>query len=187
MAFQYGLSAGALVMDTGGDDGLTATYISTPVYTFWSDQTSTDPAAQYTNFSTDAAGLTPLPTVTGSDGTDGYLPGQLGLFYQQDPVAGMWMSANGGARVWITANDISTALDSLVAQTGDLQDQADGLSDLTALMPVMWPAASDGTWSPRPPVAAGRIVWWVGPTSPPIGGTPEYARNNDQWIQAAVS
>lgn len=61
---------------------------------------------QYLNLSLDPAGATIVTGVVASDGTDGYSPGEIPVFYGPEDITTLWISADGGPRVRLGSLDI---------------------------------------------------------------------------------
>lgn len=141
----------------------------------------------YDDLALDAEGLEPVPFVTASDGSDGYLAGQVEFVYGPDGVREMYIDGGTGARLLWTANDYGPEIDGLSSAVDDVTSLADNLQTASNSSIVVWLANPDGSWNPRPDWANDRIVDWQGPSAPPIGGMPEYARNNDRWSRSPVA
>lgn len=111
---------------TVAGDGLTPQLASGAVLTLWNQQSS---GTQIADLSNDAEGLEPITTLTASDGTDGYAPGQVPQFYGPDNETLMWLSADGGSRLKIQCTDLAdtvASLDSLVDDLGTVQLRGGG-------------------------------------------------------------
>lgn len=100
----FGGSIADYVIDA--DSTLVATLQTGASITAWNARTS---GSQYLNLSLDPSGTTLVTGVTSSDGTDGYSPGQIPIFYGPEDVTLLWISADGGTRVAIGAIDSAQA------------------------------------------------------------------------------
>lgn len=125
--------------------------------TFFNAETG---GTQYTDLL--AADATPITSVPSSTGADGRATGQIPPFFGPDDVTVMWAQAGDGPRARIVAVNVDSAV-----------------ADVAELAALTWTYNTvSGSWAPRPEAAGNRTVLWLGPTPPPVGGTPEYMRNN---------
>jgi hypothetical protein len=76
---------------------------------------------QYTDLSLDAEGTLIVDHVNSSDASDGLQLGQIPPFYGPDDVWQMWLSANGGPRVLVTATDLGLSIQSIGSDTASVR------------------------------------------------------------------
>lgn len=107
---------------------------------------------QYLNLSTDPAGVSLITGVTTSDGTDGYSPGIIPIFYGPEDVTQLWISADGGPRVSLgsldspaLAGEVNTRLEQHLASTNPHQTPMGGLADVD--FPTPLPAGAYPVWN----------------------------------------
>lgn len=177
---------------------------------FYTDQTG---GSQITDLSSDVNGLTPVTSVTTSDGvSDGRKPGQIPTVYGPDETYWMWASANGGPRQLITAQDLPAFASKVSELDAALQahlanydnPHRTGISNaadaaLTTLSPGdVLTVGNDGkTWTNlAPSQVAGAILLnpplssgtWVGNTvSLPSGGDwASQGPSGNPWMTAQV-
>jgi hypothetical protein len=167
----HGASSTAWVFDVAGD-GVTPFLVAGSSVTGWTAQTS---GSQYTDLLA-ADFSTAIDHVLTSDGTDGYTVGQIPLFYSPAGISGMWISADGGPRVWLPANDIDQRLITLEDTIDDLLNRMGGAEARLALAAMFVNQTGTDPWSTRPDIAADNLLLWAGQTNPGIGGG--YMRDN---------
>jgi hypothetical protein len=172
MRHPHGASSDAWVFALAGD-GITPNLVGGADITCWSDQTG---GTQYADL-LDGDGATPITSVTSSSGSSAYSIGQIPLFYGPDNISGMWISAAGGPRTYLRANDLD-------ARANDLEDGADArdnrldlLEKLSDVTPFFMNDDGSG-FGARPDFAGDRLGMWFGGTNPGIGGDPEAMRDN---------
>jgi hypothetical protein len=141
--------------------------------TMWNAASS---GTQVTDLTSDSAGLDPISggIIISSDGTDGYVVGQVEQFYgPPDDTTELWADGNAGAgpRVKLTATDTGSRVAANTLAITNLQDSQANDEAVLALVPVMCVADSGGTYPARPDVAGGRVVIWIGDSTPAVGGT----------------
>lgn len=100
----FGGDISAWIFSVGGSDEAILTGGVT--ITFWTALTG---GSQYTDLTSDAAGVTVIDHVTSSDGTDGLTIGSIPVLYGPDGVVSMYAAADGGPRVLMLATDTPTA------------------------------------------------------------------------------
>jgi hypothetical protein len=141
-----------------GQDGNLALFIPGAVITFYNASSA---GTAYTDLLDNLD--TPITSVT----TDAF--GEFPEFSGPDGITSMWADGSGdgsGPRRKILCTDLGDEV------PDGLSDTIDVLTDLTDQMPVIV-RYDDGTasWPVRPAVAGTRVVFWLGPTPPPIDGT----------------
>lgn len=94
------------------DSTLVATLQPGVSITAWNARTG---GSQYLNLALDPAGTTLVTGVTTSDGTDGYAAGEIPILYGPEDVTLLWISADGGPRVAISALDAAQLAGALAA------------------------------------------------------------------------
>lgn len=107
---------------------------------------------QYLNLALDPAGATLVTGVTTSDGTDGYSPGMIPIFYGPEDVTQMWISADGGPRVSLAtlnsatlAGEVATRLEQHLVATNPHQTTMGALADVD--FPTPLPAGAYPVWN----------------------------------------
>lgn len=131
--------------------------------TLWNQQSG---GTQYTDLATGSDGSGPIDHVTTDSNGALSTP-----FYGPDGVVEAWADASGGAgpRLMLVANDAAqNAADALQAAQ-DASTTADSANDAANLGPVYWAYnASTSSYPARPTTS--RVVVWLGPVAPAIGG-----------------
>lgn len=101
----FGLNAADYAVAAGA--GNSAVFTPGATLTFWNAQVG---GTQYTALAVNADGSSPIDHTTSATGADGYTAGQMIPFWGPDTTPetlGMWASADGGPRVWVTSRDIA--------------------------------------------------------------------------------
>jgi hypothetical protein len=169
----YGGQVSDWVFDVAGD-GVTPQLVAGSTIIGWTDQTGGSAYSDYL----DGDGVTPLTSILSSAGTPAYSIGQIPLFWGPPGVrSGMWISADGGPRVWMKPNDLGQRVLALENSVADNDNRLSALEELSAITPFFMDDGGTGTYDPRPDIAGDRIGLWFGNTSPGVGGTPEAMRN----------
>jgi hypothetical protein len=143
--FGGGLSDWAIIPDTSGLAVLTGGAI----ITLWSLPTG---GTQYTDL-TDASSVA-IETVSSSDGTDGFVTGQIPQFYGPDGVWVMWAAINdpgdGSApRQQMCSTDIGAQVDAQVTAAGVLQSTVDSFNGLLGADSGIATLGPDGLLTPE--------------------------------------
>lgn len=153
MRYAFGLSASDWVFTDGTADA--ATLVASAVVTCWNAASG---GTQYTDLALDAAGASPITSVTSSDGTDGNIKGTVTRFYGPDGITQMWASANGGNRVLMLTTDAgdigASAAATLSAHTAQVNGHGTGTGDLV-----------DANFPPVPSRSDGYVPIWDGASS----------------------
>lgn len=137
------------------DSTLVATLQTGASITAWNARTG---GSQYLNLALDPAGTTLVTGVTTSDGSDGYSPGQIPIFYGPEDVTLLWISADGGPRVAIGALDSAQAAGDLAAAFSQ---------HVTATNPHL--------------TTMGALADAAFPTPLPAGGYPVWNQTSGKW------
>lgn len=166
----WAVAMGADETSTDSQSGKRALVIPSASITLWTDQSG---GTQITDL-LDAIG-TPITSVVAD--SSGEFPQIQGPDTDPDTWF-MWADGSGGAgpRRKVVATDVG---DTLNGFPDDLTGVIDTLTTVTDMAALTW--AYDtvaGAWNPRPTAAGTRVVFWLGPTPPPVGGAPEYMRDN---------
>lgn len=146
-------------------DGLTPQLAASATFTLWNQATS---GTQYTDL-LEGDGTTPITFVTASDGTDGYVAGQIESFLGPDGIREMWIDGGAGGRLLILATDTGDDVDDHETRIEALENVASNNAALLAISMVVNIEAS-GVWPSRPALAGSRPVLWIGPDTPTAGG-----------------
>lgn len=93
--------------------------------TLWNARTG---GTQHTDLSLEADGSTPVTGVLTSDGTDGYLLGDVPIVFGPDDVVGMWYSADGGPRKFVATTDVAALAAATAASLTALLASGDPLT-----------------------------------------------------------
>lgn len=159
-------------------DGVTPNFAPGAVLTAWNQETG-GTSVQY---SLDNSGSTLVSSITSSDGSDGLPPGTVDEHFTQTLT--YWVDGNGGAgpRLYMETTDAADIAGLAAANISDLQDAVTAIQAVTDLVSV-YNIEVAGAWPPRPLVAAGRVVTWIGPDVPTAGGTG--MADGDVWFRTA--
>jgi hypothetical protein len=127
---------------------------------------------EYTDFTSDAAGTTPLSGITSSDGSGGQALGTIPTFYGPPDVWFMYASAGGGQRMFMPSVDLAAALQAAVAALTGTQ------SDLTAHVGAHNPHATH----------VGELADVDTTTTPPTDGQAlVYHQATGLWLPGSVA
>lgn len=102
MAVRHPFGGGAAEWTFTVGAGNAVTAASTVEVTGWSSRTG---GTQYTDLAADQAGTTTFDHVDSEDGSSGTAPAQIPPFWGPAGIRGMWLSGNGGPRVWVETTD----------------------------------------------------------------------------------
>ena len=103
---------------------------------------------QYTDLSLDPDGSLIVDHVTSSDASDGLQLGQIPPFYGPDGVYAMWLSANGGPRVYTVASDLGDSVLNNAGAIQSAQDDLDALEDTLGQPNGIATLGADGKLNP---------------------------------------